>query len=139
MMDINPGPDTATFGNVYADHISTYDTSGNFRSAFAVQEGNMRVRNNDIFLADFFYGYADFDPGPGTFTCRAIRLIPAGTCCDCTCAMILLLFREDSPFHRFVQATRLQFPLTRVVRNTSGNFHPDLPRPVRQPETRYCC
>lgn len=64
MMDINPGPDTAIFGNVYASYVSSFDTAGNFRNAFKVQEVRMRLKNNDIYLAGGFYGLVDFDPGP---------------------------------------------------------------------------
>ncbi len=67
MMDIDPGPDSVTFGNIYADYISKFDTAGNFLSAFPLQEAKMRIKNNDIFLADYFYGYVDFDPGPATY------------------------------------------------------------------------
>lgn len=64
MVDINPGPDTAVFGNKYAAYVASYDTSGNFRSAFLVQEVKMRVKGDDIYLGSGFYGLVDFDPGP---------------------------------------------------------------------------
>ena len=67
MMDIDPGADTAVFGNVYASYVASYDTAGNFRTAFSVQEVRMRIKNNDIFLAGGFYGLVDFDPGPQVY------------------------------------------------------------------------
>ncbi len=64
MMDINPGVDTAVFGNINASYVSSFDTAGNFRSAFSVEQVRMRIKNNDIYLAGGFYGLFDFDPGP---------------------------------------------------------------------------
>jgi len=67
MMDINPGPDTAMFGNIYASYVSSFDSAGNFRTAFTVPEVRMCVKDNDIYLAGGFYGLVDFDPGPQSF------------------------------------------------------------------------
>lgn len=67
MTDINPGGDTAVFGNKYGAYVASYDTLGNFLTAFYLQEAKMRVDGSDLFLCGGFYGLVDFDPGPSVF------------------------------------------------------------------------
>ena len=71
MTDINPGQDTAVFGNKYGAYVSSFDTSGNFRNAFFLPEAKMRVKGDDIYLASGFYGLVDFDPGPQVFNLQS--------------------------------------------------------------------
>ncbi len=67
MTDIDPGPDTLTFGNLWGNFVASYDTSGTFRSAFFVEQVRLWVQNEDLFLSGGFYGLDDFDPGPQQF------------------------------------------------------------------------
>jgi hypothetical protein len=103
MVDINPGSDTAVFGNKYGSYVASYDTSGSFRTAFFLQEVKMRVKGDDIYLASGFYGLVDFDPGPQVYPlqsdtanaswyllrlhiCDAFAEIPDGITASSVCA-----------------------------------------------------
>lgn len=73
-VDINPGADTAVFGNKYGDFVASFDTSGEFRTGFLMQDAKMRVRDNDIYLTGNFYGLADVDPGPQVYNLQSDTL-----------------------------------------------------------------
>ena len=62
-VDIDPGADTAVFGNKYGEFVASFDTAGGFRTGFYMQDAKMRLHQNDIYLAGNFYGYMDADPG----------------------------------------------------------------------------
>ncbi|HEY2414993.1 MAG TPA: Calx-beta domain-containing protein [Pirellulaceae bacterium] len=73
-VDFDPGPATAnlTAVNNYDAAVLTWDTSGNYVSAWQIGGmdnqtiTNLQIEGNDLYLRGYFAGTADFDPGPGT-------------------------------------------------------------------------
>jgi hypothetical protein len=73
-VDIDPGADTAVFGNKYGEFVASFDTAGGFRTGFYMQDAKMRVKENDIYLAGNFYGLTDVDPGPQVYNLQSDTL-----------------------------------------------------------------
>lgn len=76
-MDFDPGPGTFTLnGSTTSCFVQKVDASGNFVWAIRYGgnsvDGISRDANGNLLLCGFFYGTADFDPGPGTFTLASI-------------------------------------------------------------------
>lgn len=76
-MNFDPGPGTYTLnGSTTSCFVQKVDASANF--VWAVRYGGNTVdgiskdASGNLLLCGFFYGTADFDPGPGTYTLASI-------------------------------------------------------------------